>query len=37
MDFLTLLEADFDVSELDACAGHCSWVHHGLGEADEAF
>ncbi|MEL3908166.1 MAG: hypothetical protein P1P64_04030 [Treponemataceae bacterium] len=35
MDFLTLLEEDFDVLELQACNGHCSWVHHGLGEPEE--
>ncbi|WP_432891654.1 hypothetical protein [Treponema putidum] len=36
MDFLVLLEADFDVLESRSCHGHCSYVNHSLHEADEA-
>lgn len=35
MEFLTMLEADFDVLESSSCEGHCSWVNHSVREADE--
>ena len=36
MDFLVLLEADFNMLESEGCGGSCSFVHPALLESEEA-